>query len=141
VLAHRHAGHDPLVVAVHLDGQVDHVARRTLRVQRDPAVQQVTEHEQLVRPFLEAPEVQRAAVQHHALRVHRRDVADRQEDAPAQRHLGHQADDLRRAVGGPQPHHRVPDPPDPVAVGVENGQAGEPRQIHPRPHGHGFSLG
>ena len=37
---------------------------------------------------------------------------------------------------GAQPRDGVADPADLVAVGVEDGQAGEPREVNPRRHGH-----
>jgi hypothetical protein len=141
VLANRHLGDQPLVVAVQLHAQVDHVAGLVVRLHGDPAVQQVLEDQQLVRPLLEPAQVQRAGAEHHRLGVHAGDPADRQEDPAAQGHLGDQPDDLRRPVGGAQPDHRVADPAHPVAVGVEHGQRGEPRQVNPRPHGHRISLG
>jgi hypothetical protein len=146
VLLHGDPGDQPLVVAVELHAEVDDRAglartRAVLGLDGHPPVQQVTEHQQLVRPLLEPAQVQRPGAQHHGLGVHGGHPADRQEDPPAQRHLGHQTDHLWRAAAGAQADDRVANPADPIAVGVEHGQRGEPREVNPGAHGHSTSLG
>ena len=66
---------------------------------RDLPVEQLLQHQQLVRALLEPAQVERAGAEHDRVGVDRGDPADRQEDPPPQRHLGDQPDDLRRAVG------------------------------------------
>ena len=66
--------------------------------------------------------------------------ADRQEDPAPERQLGDQPEDPRGAGAGRNIGDDVADPADLVAVGVEDGEAGEPRDVDPRADRHQARL-
>ena len=94
-------------------------------------VEQLAEHQRLAGPLLEALEVQRAGGQHHRAGVDRGHPAHRHEDPAAGDDLDDQAQHARRGGADPQRDDDVADLADPVAVGVEDGQAGEPGDVRP----------
>ncbi len=139
-LARRDPGQNPFAGTVSLHRHVDHGGLPPAVGDRHPPVQQLLQHQQLARALLEPAQVERAGVEHHRVRLDRGDPADRQEDPPAQRHLRDQPDHPGRQAAAAQAGHRVPDPADLVAIGVEDRQAGETGHVHPGRRGHLLSL-
>ena len=91
-----------------------------------PAVEQLGEDQRLAGPLVEPAQAHRAGGEHDGVRVDRGDPADRHEDPPAALDLGDEAEHLRRVGAEAQRDDDVADPADLVAVGVEDGQAGQP---------------
>ena len=100
------------------------------------AVEQLAEHQRLAGPLLEALEVERARGEHHRAGVDRGDPAHRHEDPAARDHLDDQAQHPRRGGADAQRDDDVADLADPVAVGVEDGQPGEPGDVRPGHRSH-----
>src|SRR5262245_37038072 len=149
----------PVTGAVRLHRDIDNHGLFAGRLDRHSPIQQLFEDEQLARSFLEPPQVERAGAEHDRVRIDRGDAADGQENAASHRHLRDQPNHLGRdrRIEDLQPRsfgkcggrrigrrhgsgHRVPDPPDLVAVGVEDGEAGESGDIHPGRRSHPTSL-
>jgi hypothetical protein len=104
---------------------------------RHGPVEQLAEHQRLAAALLEPLEVDGARGEHHRAGLDRGDAAHRHEDAAAGHHLDDQPQHPRGSGVHAERDDDVADLPDPVAVGVEDGESGEPRDIGPRHRRHG----
>ncbi|CAM5469607.1 hypothetical protein SALBM135S_04021 [Streptomyces alboniger] len=108
-LLHRHVEDGHLLAALY---------------ETDPAVEHLAEDEPLGGPLLEAPYVEHAGGDDLA-RLDAGDACHGQEDAAPGRQLDDEAEQPRRPAAHPEYRHEVTDAADLVAVGVEDGDAGE----------------
>ena len=131
VAANRDLGEQPVAGAGALHRDVGDRDELVGLGERDLAVEQVAEHQRLGFTLGEAAQADRAG-RHDRAGLDAGDPGDRQEDRAARRHLDDESEHARLLGAGPEQHDDVAHPADLVAVRIEDDNAGEARDKHPR---------
>ena len=127
-LLDRDPAEHPVAVAGLLHGDVVDGAGHARRRHGHHAVEQLSHDQRLGRPLLEAAHVEQPGrVDLPAVDVG--DPGHRHEDPPATEHLGHHPEHARLADLGPEGDDEVAHLADLVALGVEDRQSDEPRDV------------